>query len=348
MSRERPSVEDVPHLPLPVALAVLVASAAVIMFAGPRMARVADRLADLTGLGEAFVGAVLVGATTSLPDIIATVVPAANGFAELAVSNALGGVLGQTAFLAIADLTYRRANLEHAAASLPNLVQATLLITLLGGVLVLFAGPQVTVLGVHPGSLVLVGMYAYGLKLVNETSRMPMWEAVETSETAMDVPAEPQAEGPPRQVWLRFAGLAALLGGAGFTLALAGESLVSEAGWSEATVGVFLTGTGSSLAELVVSVSAVRAGALTLAVGNVVGGNTFDTLLVPAADVAYREGSIYAAVGETPILVGAIALVATAVIALGLLRRERHGVGNIGVESLVVLVLYGLAIVAIT
>lgn len=337
-----------PTLHTPLALVALAMSAAVIMFAGPRMARVADRLADLTGLGEAFVGAVLVGATTSLPDILATVVPAVNGFAELAVSNALGGVLGQTAFLAVADLTYRRANLEHAAASLPNLVQATLLVALLGGVLVLFAVPQVSLLGVHPGSLVLVGVYAYGLRLVNETTRAPMWEAVETTDTQLDVPDEPQAEGSPRDVWLQFLGLAALLGAAGMGLAVAGESLVSEAGWGEAAVGVFLTGIGSSLAELVVSIAAVRAGALTLAVGNVIGGNTFDTLLLPAADLAYRDGSVYAAAGDSPALVAALALVATAVIVLGLLRRERHGVGNIGVESLAVLVLYAVAVVAVT
>jgi cation:H+ antiporter len=328
-------------LSVPVATATLVLAAAAIMFAGPRMVELADRLADVTGLGEAFVGAVLVGAATSLPDILATVLPAARGLPELAVGNALGGVLGQTAFLAVADLTYRRANLEHAAASLPNLVQATLLMTLLGGMLMLFAAPPVSVFGIHPGTVILVGVYAYGLYLVTESGEAPMWKAVETEETRADVPDEPeQEEGAPRAMWTRFVGLLAVLGAAGTGLAVAGESLVAATGLSEAAVGVFLTGVGSSLAELVVSISAIRAGALTLAVANVIGGNTFDTLLVGLADVFYRDGSIYSAVGDESALVAAVALVATAVIAMGLLRRERHGVGNIGVESAVVLVLY--------
>jgi cation:H+ antiporter len=333
------------QLPLPIAVVALGAAAVAIMLAGPRMVRVADRLADVTGLGEAFVGAVLVGAATSLPDIVATVLPAARGLPDLAVGNALGGVLGQTAFLAVADLTYRRANLEHAAASLPNLVQATLLMTLLGGMLALFAGPPGSVLGVHPGTVVLVGIYGYGLRLVSEAGTVPMWEAVETEETRQDVPDEPaRAEGAPPAMWLSFAGLVAVLGAAGTTLAVAGESIVASTGMGEAAVGVFLTGVGSSLAELVVSISAVRAGALTLAVANVIGGNTFDTLLVAAADVFYRDGSIYAAVGGESALVAAIALLATAIITLGLLRRERHGVGNIGLESAVVLVLYVLTV----
>jgi cation:H+ antiporter len=328
-------------LPLPLAVAGLVLAGGAVMLAGPRMVRVADRLADVTGLGEAFVGAVLVGAATSLPDILATVLPAARGLPELAVGNALGGVLGQTAFLAIADLTYRRANLEHAAASLPNLVQGLLLVTLLGGVLVLFAAPPGSALGVHPGTLVLVGIYAYGLRLVRETSDVPMWEAVETTETRADIPDEPVREqGAPGAMWARFVGLLLTLGGAGVVLAISGESIVASTDMSEAAVGVVLTGVGSSLAELVVSIAAVRAGALTLAVANVIGGNTFDTLLVGLADVFYREGSIYAAVGDEAALAAAVALVATAVVTLGLLRRERHGVGNIGVESVVVLVIY--------
>lgn len=105
-----------------------------------------------------------------------------------------------------------------------------------------------------------------------------------------------------------------------------------------------MTGVSSSLAELVVAVSAVRRGALTLAVGNVIGGNTFDTLMVGVADVAYRDGSVYATVGSTQSLYVALVCLMTGVLTLGLLRRERYGVGKIGSESAGVLVLYVLGI----
>jgi cation:H+ antiporter len=333
-------------LSVPWAVVAVLVAAAVIGAAGPRIVRVADRLADVTGLGEALVGAVLLGAATSLPDIITTVVPAVNGFPELAVSNALGGVLAQTAFLAVADLTYRRANLEHAAASVPNIVQAAVLIALLGGVLALFVAPDANILGIHVGSVALVLAYGFSLRVVNEASQRPMWRPVETSETRTDVPDEPPATRDAVLPLLgRFLGLGALLGLAGWTLAIAGETLVAEAGLSEASVGVFVTGLVSSVAELVVSVVAIRAGALTLAVANVIGGNTFDTLLVAVADVAYRDGSVYAEVGTEPALVAAVTIVATAILAIGLLRRERHGVANIGTESALVLGLYVLTAV---
>jgi cation:H+ antiporter len=329
---------------LTAATVVVIGSAAVIVLAGPRMVGLADRLADVTGLGEALVGAVLVGAATSLPDTVATITPAPRGLPDLAVGSALGGVLAQAAFLAVADITYRRANLEHAAASLANIMQGTLLVLLLGTVMILFQAPQVTVAGVHPGTLVLLVMYGYGLRVTAEGPNQPMWRAVATRETRQDVPQEPpRGHAVPRLV-LGFAGLAVVLGFAGWALARAGETIAAATGLSQTAVGVLLTGLSSSLAELVVSIAAIRAGALTLAVANVIGGNTFDTLLVTllvgVADIAYREGSVYGAVGPDQTVMAGIALVATTVIVLGLLRRERHGLGNIGVESAVVLVLY--------
>ena len=105
--------------------------ALVIAIAGTRITRVVDQLADRTGLGEATAGTVLLGAATSLSGSVLSVTAAYRGHPELAVSNALGGIAVQTFFLAIADMVYRRANLEHAAASAPNMMQNGLLIRLL-------------------------------------------------------------------------------------------------------------------------------------------------------------------------------------------------------------------------
>lgn len=253
----------------------------------------------------------------------------------------------QTVFLAVADLSDRRANLEHAAASMPNLVQAGILITLQGSVIVLLVAPEVSVAGVHVGTMLLLLVYGYGLRLVAETEQTPMWEAVATAETRRDVPDEPETATTPTRLWLRFTGLAAVLVLAGLALAVGGEALVTVVGLEQTVVGLLVTGLGSSLGELVVSLAAVRAGALTLAVGNVIGGNTLDTLLVGVADVAYRDGPIYSVLGEQHILIAGISLVATAVLMLGLLRRERHGVGNIGLESVLVLVLAVVAVIVI-
>ena len=116
---------------LPVATGALVASALVIMAAGSVLAGVADRVADRTGLGEAITGALLLGAATSLPGLIVSGVAASAGEPSLAVSNSVGGIAVQTAFVVALDVAYGRPNIEHAAASLTNLFNSLLMMTLL-------------------------------------------------------------------------------------------------------------------------------------------------------------------------------------------------------------------------
>lgn len=124
-------IMDLDSWTLSQSIVVFSVCALVIAIAGTRITRVVDQLADRTGLGEATAGAVLLGAATSLSGSVLSVTAAYRGHSELAVSNALGGIAVQTFFLAIADMVYRRANLEHAAASAPNMMQNGLLIRLL-------------------------------------------------------------------------------------------------------------------------------------------------------------------------------------------------------------------------
>ncbi|MFO7729475.1 MAG: hypothetical protein R6V86_01790, partial [Spirochaetia bacterium] len=107
---------------------LFLAAVLIITLAGIKLSRSADIIADRTGLGEAVVGAVLLGAVTSLSGLTVTLLAAAQGLPQLAISNAFGGIAIQTVFLSIADISYRKANLEHAAASVENMTQGTLLI----------------------------------------------------------------------------------------------------------------------------------------------------------------------------------------------------------------------------
>ncbi|MDA1072619.1 MAG: hypothetical protein O2825_14665 [Proteobacteria bacterium] len=102
-------------------IGIFLAAALAIALAGVALTYRADVVADRTGLGEAMVGAVLLGITTSLSGTVTSVTAALDGNTAMAISNAVGGIAAQTAFLAVADLFYRKANLEHAAADETNL-----------------------------------------------------------------------------------------------------------------------------------------------------------------------------------------------------------------------------------
>lgn len=332
--------------PLGPAIGAFLAGALAIALVGARLARVVDRLADRTGLGEAVAGAVLLAAATSIAGMVVSLVAAGSGDASLAVSNSVGGIAVQTAFIVVADLFYRRANLEHAAASSTNMFNSMLMTVLLAVVVLGTAAPQVTVLGIHPATFLLLFMYGYGITLSRRVHDEPMWRPAMTADTELDEADAPEPGETLRGLWVRFGVLAAGVSVSGWLVARAGISITEATQLSGTFVGAFLTSVASSLPELVTTVAAVRAGALTLAVGGIVGGNVFDVLFVAFADVAYRDGSLYAAVAPSDLFVVGWGMLLVGVLATGLVRRER---GGIGFEGVAILVLYagGLATVAV-
>ena len=311
---------------------------------GTRLTGLGDALADRTGLGEAFVGAVFLGACTSLPGITASVTAALDGFASMAIANAIGGIAVQTTFLILADLSYPKANLEHAAASVPNMLQGALLITLLGLLLVAMVGPQFAIFSFHPVTPLLFIGYGMGQHLIRRSHDHPMWQPRMTSSTSTDQPEEESQRYTLQRLWCEFIVIGALLVMAGMVLTRAAETIGGRMGWTESLVGGLMIAITTSLPELVMSLAAVRRGALTLAVGNVLGGNAFDTLFAAVADIAYRPGSIYAAVSDREITMVALTIVMNGVLLLGLLSRERRGPANIGFEGSLILALYGVGI----
>lgn len=325
-------------------LAALLAAAGLLLYVGPRLTRVVDALADATGWGEAVAGAVLLGAATSLPGLVTTVVAAVEGRGTFAVSNALGGIAAQTIFIAIADLGYRKVNLEHAAASMPNLLQSTIVLVLLGLVMTGTVGPDLEIGWVHPVSLLLVVTYVYGFRLIRQARANPMWRPEETAETEMDEPDPGSVTASPRRLWVSFAGFAAVVAGIGFVIGQAGMALADATPLSDAVVAVAGTAIITSLPELVTTVAAVRQGAINLGIADIIGGNSFDVLFVAAADLAFTEGSIYAEVDRATVFMAAVTVVLTAVFAAGLLHRERRG---IGFEGLAMSVVYGLGVAAV-
>ncbi len=330
-------------MPLDLGLAVplFLLCAAVIGVGGVAMTSVADCLADRTGLGEALVGGVLLGVSTSLSGTVTSISAAYEGHAALAVANGVGGIAVQTVFLAVGDLLYRRANLEHAAASVTALVQLGLLLLLLGLAMAAATAPEVAVLGLHPINVVLVGGYILGVRLTRLVQDQPMWYPRRTAELRVDRPeADPFPATRTPALVLRYLALAVVLGFAGWGIAKTGYAIVQETGLSQSFVGAAFTATTTSLPELVITLAAVRRGALQLAVSGIVGGNTFDVLFLVLSDAGYRAGSIYHAVGPMELFLIAWAVVMNAVLLLGLLHREQRGVGRIGWESVTLIGVY--------
>lgn len=336
--------------PLSLSLAVFVSAAVVTVAGSVRMAFLGDTLADRTGWGEALFGAVFFGAATSLSGIVMTAAAAAADNPELAYSNAVGGIAAQTTAIAVADMFYARANLEHAAASLSNILFGCLLIALLTLVVLASFVPEVTVAAIHPISLIIVAVYVGGLLLVRGSNEQPMWQAVRTGATREDQPGDAADEGedrrPTRTIWAEFALVGGVVALGGWAVARAAESLVEATGLSAGLVGAVFMGVVNALPETVTSIAAVRRGALTLAIAAILGGNCLDALNVVVGDVAFRGGSLFHKADSDALFLTLASVLMIVVVVAGLLVRQQRGWARVGFEGVLLIGIYG-SIVAV-
>lgn len=327
-------------LSLPWLIGLFLLLALIIAVMGTLLTRAADQLAVATGWGEAVMGAILLGGVTSLPGITTSVTSALEGQGELAFSNAVGGIAAQTVFIAVADLFYREANLEHASASLASLLQGVLLVGLLGCVMLSMSAPAFTLWWVHPVSILLLVVYPLANRYIIKAQDHPMWQPTDTEDTVDEADSVDKEEFNQSALWLRFVGCGLIVGVAGYFVAQTGLALAARTGMSQSFVGSLGTSVVTSLPELVVAVTAVRSGALTLAVSNIIGGNTFDLLFLSFADIALTGGSLYHVVAQSQFFILSLTVTLTCVFLLGLLFRQRTGPARIGWESLTMIVLY--------
>lgn len=323
-------------------LALFAAAGIVIAVAGIWLTRLADVIAYETGAGQALTGGILLGATTSLGGTVTSVTTAWTGDTDLAISNAIGGIAVQTAFLAVADLVYRRANLEHSGSSLENLLQCGLLISMLALPLTAAVLPGYAVWGVSPVSVVLVAFYVLMNRMIMAARDNPMWYPRRTRSTQREEGARRRGRRDLAGVFARFAAFAVVVAVAGWALGRTGVVLAAQTGLSQTAVGGVMTSVMTSAPELVTAIAAVRRGSANLAIGGIIGGNAFDVLFLVASDVAYRDGSIYAEMTATHHLILAASILMAAILLLGLLKRDREGPAGIGFEGVLIFAIYAV------
>ena len=110
---ESATVIDFATLPVLVNAAVFAIAAIAVWLAGTRLATHADAVAELSGLGHALVGLLLLAGVTSLPEIAVSITSGWTGNAALGINNLLGGIALQVTIIAIADAVLKRRALTH-------------------------------------------------------------------------------------------------------------------------------------------------------------------------------------------------------------------------------------------
>ncbi|RVH93909.1 sodium:calcium antiporter, partial [Sinorhizobium medicae] len=158
-------------------LAIFAGAAVAVWMAGVRITGYANAISEKTGVGQAFIGVVLLGGVTSLPEVTVGVTSSLSGDASLAVNSILGGIAMQVAILAFADMLIGRKALTSVIPDPVVMLQGGFKILLLSIVAASIVVGDVPVLFSGVWMWLLAAVTVFGLWVLSRTQRDRPWIA---------------------------------------------------------------------------------------------------------------------------------------------------------------------------
>jgi len=264
------------------AILVFLVSSTFVIMAGVGLARFGDALAEATGWGKLWVGTLLVGIATSLPELTVNVSAVwLENNPSLALGNVFGADMINIFVLASAALVFGVPNLfgkhgrdtELLILSSLGLVILALIFGALGDFKVL--GP------VSVGGLLIGAAYLYGMRLVYHAGR-----------THMHLEDIPGPTGSARNAWIGFGISVLVVIIAGRYLASSADAIAEASGISASFIGVLLVSIVTTLPEGSVTVAASLRRSYGIAMGNVYGSCAFNVTIIFIADFFHTRGPL--------------------------------------------------------
>ncbi|MFL9824089.1 sodium:calcium antiporter [Rhodoplanes sp. SY1] len=316
-------------------LALFAAAAAFVWWAGTRMTERLDEIAGKTGMDRAFVGMLLLGGATSLPEIAAVSTAAATGNAALATNNLLGSVAFNVMLIAVADAVMGRKALTSVVPSATTLLQGALCIVVLAltAVAVLTGDVDLWGVGLWPAVLFVVCVGAFRLA-AGYRKRSP-WTATGAETNGTETGEEEGTEGGPslKRLVAGAAVAAVVILVAGFVLSQSADAIAQATGLGAGIVGLVLVAFATSLPEVSSITAAVRRKRYEMALGDVFGTNILTIGLIFVADLFYRDGSVLAQAGRFEAVAAMLGLLLTGIFLVGLLERSDRTVLRMGYDA---------------
>lgn len=253
------------------AIAVLFIGVAVLWIGGEQFVLGITRLAERTGLPTILVGMVVAGFGTSTPELTVSVLAQVRGESEVALGNALGSNVANV--LLVLPLAALAASWTARGDLLRREIVSVIAASALAVGLV--ADGRVT----RPeAALLVVSFLALMWWLMTSALRTASRVALEGEIEELVGPDQRTVHGG-KELLRTLLGLAVVLASAD-RLVWGASRIASELGVSEAAIALTIVALGTSLPELATGVIAARRGEPDLVLGNVLGSNLFNGLLI--------------------------------------------------------------------
>jgi len=223
-----------------------------------------ERIAVHFNISEFVIGATIVALGTSLPEMAASITASMDNKPEIAVANAIGSnIFNITLVLAIIFLISKKITPKRDFFVKDS---TWALVPIILFLLMSIDG----VISFLDGILLLILMLAYMLFLFEDSEGLGVDEIPDDTTEGFKWSST---------VGLLLVGFAFVVGGAHFAIESASD-IALEFGVSEWVIGIIMISFGTSLPELVISVSAAFKGKVDMAIGNIIGSNLANTTLV--------------------------------------------------------------------
>ncbi|MGI6265039.1 MAG: calcium/sodium antiporter [Acutalibacteraceae bacterium] len=219
---------------------------------------------------ELLIGATVVSIGTTLPEVMVSATSAVGGHGEIAYGNAIGSIICNTALIAALTIAIRPARVDRRTLRTP--VAFFFAAAVFYAAVAYLAGEFARWVG-----LILLGTFAvYMVVTVRQTRQTPVEES--------DDEGTELSGSPFKQVALLVVGAVLIAIGARL-LVDNGTLLAKGVGVPESVIALTFVALGTSLPELVTAITALAKGHGALSLGNIIGANLFNLVLVSGAAV---------------------------------------------------------------
>ncbi len=232
----------------------------------------ATGIAKRFNLPDIVVGATVVSIGTTLPEVMVSTTGAIQGLSSMAYGNAIGSIICNTALIAAISIAFNPGPVNTKSMKMPVLF-------FFGSALIYCISAYI--LGEFPryiGVIMLVICFTYLWLTVREGMRNP--DSIEEEDD--------EEESKEHALWLDIVLLivgAALIALGANLLVDNGTIIAHEVGVPETVIALTFVALGTSLPELVTTITSLKKGHAHLGIGNVIGANVFNLVMVSGVAV---------------------------------------------------------------
>lgn len=330
--------------PLWINIAVFAGAAAFVWVSGTRLVHLVDRLATRTGMGHAFAGMLLLGGMVSLTEIATVSTSAFTDSPSLALNNLLGSASINIFLLAAIDPLSGREALTSFIAKPAMIFQGTLGILLLIMVAIAITASDYPIGGIGIWSTLIFLLSLFALWRSFRYESRDAWRVTDdAAHEAQKAPPEEDPQAPDESLTaliLKVTLAGVVIFASGFVLSLAGDAIAEQTGLGQSFVGLVLVGISTSLPELSSIIAAVRIKRYEMAVGDILGSNLFNVMLIFLAEVVYQGEPVLNHVGRFEVVAALLGALTTGILMLGLLERRDRTILRMGYDSVAIIVTF--------